>query len=187
MLGRDRRELCVPVVLTPEHHRQPPQRGEVHGLVEGALRNCAVAEEGDRDPVVGSELGRRRRADRYGEAGGDDAVGAEDPDAGVGDVHRAATTAVGAPLLAHQLREHAEGSQPLCQAMPVTAMGRRDHVGRPERPAGADGGGFLADRQVDEARHLPLAVEGGHALLEPSDQQHPAVHLEEIGGRERRP
>ncbi len=49
-----------------------------------------------------------------------------------------------------------------------------------ERPAGTDGGRLLPDRQVDEARHLAVAVELRDALLEPPDEQHPAVHLEEV-------
>ena len=47
-----RRELGVAVVLAPEDDRQLPHRGEVHRLVERALRDRAVAEEGNRDPAV---------------------------------------------------------------------------------------------------------------------------------------
>jgi hypothetical protein len=37
---------------------------------------------------------------------------------------------------------------------------------------------------MDEPRHLTVAVEDGHPLLEASDDEHAAVHLEEVVGRE---
>ena len=52
------RELGVAVVLAEEDDRQLPDRGQVHRLVERALRDRAVAEERDRD------RGRRRAAAR---------------------------------------------------------------------------------------------------------------------------
>ena len=94
VLGRRRGELGVAVVLAEEDHRQLPHGGEVHRLVERALRRRAVAEERHRDAAVGAELGGRRRADRDRHAGGHDPVGAEDPELGIGDVHRAAAAAV---------------------------------------------------------------------------------------------
>ena len=42
----------VEVVLAREHHRQAPERREVHRLVERALRDGAVPEEAHRDPVA---------------------------------------------------------------------------------------------------------------------------------------
>ena len=44
-----------------------------------------------------------------------------------------------------------------------------------------DGRRLLPDREVDEAGDLTVAIEGGHPLFEAPDQQHPAVHLEEVG------
>ena len=40
---------------------------------------------------------------------------------------------------------------------------------------------LLPDREVDEAGDQAVAVEGGHPLLEAADQQHPALHLEQVG------
>ena len=54
--------------------------------------------------------------------------------------------------LRHQLGEHPERVETLREAVAVAAMGRRDHVGRAERPARADGRRLLPDRQVHEAR-----------------------------------
>jgi hypothetical protein len=34
---------------------------------------------------------------------------------------------------------------------------------------------------MDEAGNLAVAVQNGDALLEAADEQHPAVHLEQVG------
>ena len=75
----------------------------------------------------------------------------------------------------------------LREAVAVAAVGRRDHVGRAERPARADGRRLLPDRQVHEARHLAVAVQRRDALLEPADHEHPPMHLEEVGVAEHEP
>ena len=173
-------ELGVAVVLAEEDDRELPHRGQVHGLVERALGHRAVAEERDREGAVAPELGGGGRSDGDREPGGDDAVRAEDADRGVGDVHRSAAPAVRALVLAHQLGEHAEGVEPLRQAVPVAAVGGRDHVVGTERPAGADGRGLLPDRQVHEAGNGLRPVEDGHALLEAADHEHAPVQLEQV-------
>ena len=73
------------------------------------------------------------------------------------------------------------GSRPLARQWPwprwvevMTSVGR-------ERPARADGGRLLPDRQVHEAGDLAVAVQRGHPLLEAADHEHPPVHLEEVG------
>ena len=180
-----RRELGVAVVLAEEDHRQLPHGREVHRFVERALRHRAVAEERHRHAAVGAELRGRRRAHRDRQTGRDDPVGAEDAEVGVGDVHRTAAAAVRARVLAHQLGEHPERVETLGQAVTVAAMGRRDHVGGAQRPTRPDRRRLLPDRQVHEAGHLAVAVERRHPLLEPADQEHPPVHLEEVGVGER--
>ena len=62
----------------------------------------------------------------------------------------------------------------------MAAMRRGDDVSRAERPAGTDGCRFLPDRQMDEAGYLAVAEELRDALLEAPDEQHPAMHLEEL-------
>ena len=37
---------------------------------------------------------------------------------------------------------------------------------------------------MNEPRHLAVAVEGRYPLLETADDEHAAVHLEEVVGRE---
>ena len=181
MLGGGGGELGVPVVLAEEDHRQPPHRGKVEGLVERALRGGTVAEERHRDRVLVAEPGRGRCAHRDGQAGRHDAVGAEDPELRVGDVHRAATAPVGPLVPPHQLGEHPDRVEALGQAVPVTAVGRGDDVAGPQGPAGADGGRFLPDGEVDEAGHQPVAVELGDALLEATDQHHAPLQLHQLG------
>ena len=185
MLGGGRRELGVAVVLAEEDDRQLPDRGEVHRLVERALGHRAVAEEGHRDAAVGPELRRgggarrrsagrrrrcrwRRRCPSFGSA-----MCIEPP-----------RPRLVPCVLAHQLGEHPERVEALGQAVAVAAVGRGDDVVGPQRPARADRRGLLADREVHEAGDLAVAVERGHPLLEPADQQHPAVHLEQVGVRE---
>ena len=163
-------ELGVAVVLAEEDDRQLPHGGEVHRLVERALGHGAVAEERHRDAAVGPQLRRRRRADRDRQAGGHDAVGAEDPEVRVGDVHRAAAAAVGALVLGHQLGEHPERVEALGQAVAVAPVGRGDDVGR----AAAASTRPTADASCPIERctkpgHLAVAVERGHPLLEAAD------------------
>ncbi|GIU86514.1 MAG: hypothetical protein KatS3mg009_1029 [Acidimicrobiia bacterium] len=184
VLGRCGRELGVPVVLAEEDDRQPPDRGEVDRLVERARGDRAVAEERDRDRAVAAQACGPRGTDGDRQACGDDPVRAEDADPGIRDVHRAAAAAVGAVGAREQLGEHRERVESLGEAVPVPAVRRRDHVGRAQRPARADGGRLLADGQVHEAGHLACAVAGCDPLLEPAHDQHPPVHLEEVGAGE---
>ena len=179
-------ELGVPVVLAEEDDRKLPHRGEVHRLVERALCHRAIAEERHHHAVISPQLGRGGGAHRDREAGGHDPVGAEDADPGIGDVHRAAASAIRTRVLRHELGEHPRRVETLRQAVAVPAMRRCDHVGGRERPARTHRGRFLSDGQVHEAGDLAVAVQRGDPLLEPTDQQHPPVHLDEIGLRERR-
>ena len=127
--------------------------------MERALRRGAVTEERDGHRVVAAQPGGVRRAHGDRDPGRDDAVGAEDADRRIGDVHRTASTTVGPSVLGHQLGEHADGIEPLGQAVPVPAVGGGDHVVGPERPARADRRRLLADREVNEARYLAVAVQ----------------------------
>ena len=187
LVGR-RGELGVAVVLAEEDDRQPPHGGEVHRLVERALGHRAVAEERHRDAAVGPQLRRRRRARRRsGRPAATMPLAPKIPRVGSAMCIEPPAAAVGALVLGHQLGEHPERVQALGQAVAVAAVGRGDDVGGPERPAGADGGRLLPDRQVHEAGHLAVAVERGHPLLEPADHQHPPVHLEQVVGGSHRP
>ena len=64
----------------------------------------AVAEEGDADVVAALRARAHADADRMADAGGDDAVGAEQADRAVVEMHGAAAPAAAAVALAEQLR-----------------------------------------------------------------------------------
>ena len=66
----------------------------------------------------------------------------------------------------------------------MAAVGRSDDIDRAQRPTGTHRRRLLPDREVDEARDLPVAIEIGHPLLEAAYQQHPAVHFDEVSRRE---
>ena len=67
----------------------------------------------------------------------------------------------------------ARGEDSPGQRVCVRAVGRGDHVAGLERAAGADGDRLLADREVDEARYLAVAVALLDGLLESPDHEHP--------------
>ena len=85
-------------------------------------------------------------------------------------MHRATSTAIRSLVLTHELREHVERSEALGQAVPVTAMGGRDHVARTKGPARTYGRSLLTCREMDESWNLTVAVEPGHPVLEASNQ-----------------
>ena len=138
--------------------------------MERTLRRCAVSEEPHRDVTVGPKLRCRRRSDGNRQARGHDAVGAEDPEFRVGDVHRAAAAAIRALVLAHELGEHPGRVESFGQTVAVAAVGGGDDVRRPQWPACADRRSLLPDRKVDEAGDLAIAIEIGNPLFEPADQ-----------------
>ena len=180
----------IPVVLAEEDDGELPDGGEIQRLVERALGHRAVTEERDGDAAVRPQLRRRRRAGGDRHTGGDDAGRPEDSERGVGDVHGTATPAVGALLLAHQLREHPGRIEALGQTVPVATMRRGDDVGgasaanTPPRSAVASCPG----REVDETGDLVVGGRGGADLfLEAADHQHPALHLHEVHPQRRTP
>ena len=145
VIDLQRRRGRVEVVLADEHRRRLLHRGEVQPLVEAAVVGGAVAEEGDAD-VVGPALpGAHADADGMADAGSDDAVGAEQPDRAVVEMHGAAAAAADAVRLAEQLGHDAAGIGALGERMAVAAMRRGHPVGRPQMRADADARRFLAD------------------------------------------
>src|SRR6266851_1553145 len=188
--------LEVKVVLADVDDGQLPERGHVHGLVEQALPQRAVAEEAHRDLAALAHLGGERGAGGDARGAAHDGVGAEIAGLGIGDVHRPALAAAVARLLAEQLGEHPAHRGALGQAMAVAAVGARDEVVALERLADADRDRLLADIEMGQAGHLRALVELVHLLLEGADLGHLAVHVQvllqvhpRLGhlGRHRRP
>ena len=148
--------------------------------MERTLGRRPVTEERHDDGVALSQLGRHRGAVGDRKARRNDAVRTEDAQSGVGDVHGSAAASVRSGVLGHEFGEHPLWVETLGQTVAVAAVGRGDHVLAPEWPAGPDGGRLLADGEMHETGNQPIAVEVGHPLFEPSDQQHLAQHLDEI-------
>src|SRR5918911_1122421 len=122
------RVLAVEVVLAGVDHRQLPERGHVHHLVEDALAERAVAEEADGDLLGTAHLRGHRRSGRDARRAADDRVRAEVAILVVGDVHRAALAAAVPGLLAEQLGEHAVDRGALGEAVAVAAVRGGDVV-----------------------------------------------------------
>ena len=150
--------------------------------MEGALVRGALAEEGDRDAPLAKQLAREPGADRERDARPDDGVGTEHAARGIRDVHRSALPAAQARLLGEQLGHHAVDVSPLGEAVAVAAVRGRDVVAIRQRRAHANRHGLLAERGVDEARDLAVAVELGDPRLERADQRHPGVELQQPAG-----
>src|SRR5271170_7829678 len=163
---------AVLIVLANKYYRQLPNRGDVQGLVKGALVVGAVAEEGDRHRPGAALLGAERSADSDRNAAPDDAVRAEIAFAQVGDMHRAAAPVAIAGLSAEEFCIHASDIGAFGDAMTMTAMRRSDVVRIGQGRANADRRRLLANRKmhrtVAEAAHI--GVLGG--FLEAADQMH---------------
>ena len=168
------------VVLAHEDDRQAPDRREVQGLVDEALIDGAVAEEGDRDLPAAPDLRTERRAACDRQAGPDDAVAAEDSELDVGDVHRAAEPAAVAARPAHELGHHAAHVAALRDHVPVTAVVADDVVPGRECRGGADGDRLLPDAAVRGARDDAGGEELRRPLLEPPDEVERAERLAEV-------
>ncbi len=146
--------------------------GEIDRFVETAVVHGAIAEEGDADVIATTHARADPGADRVADAGGNDAIGAEQADRAVVEMHgAAATAATTVPLaekLGHQnLRVHALGER-----MPMAAMGRRDPVGGAQVGADADGRRFLADIEMEETGGLALPAGRLGQLFKPAQQHH---------------
>ena len=144
-----------------------------------ALVDGAIAEEGDGDLVRASLAGGHGGADGEGDAGADDAVGAEHALGHVRDVHGAALALVGAGGALEDLGHHAPDVDALGDAVAVAAVGGGEVVGVGEVGADAGGDGLLADGEVEGAAQGALADLREGAELEVADGHHGGEHLAE--------
>src|SRR5882672_6433410 len=170
--------LAVEIVLADVDDGQLPERGHVHGLVEQALPERAVAEEAHRDLAALAHLGGERGAGGEARGAPHDGVGAEIARLGIGDVHGTALAPAVARLLTEELGEHPAHRGALGQAVAVAAMRARDEVVPLERLADPDRDRLLADIEMGQAGHLRALVELVHLLLEGADLGHLPVHVE---------
>ena len=170
---RERRCCGVKVVLADEHDRRALHGGEIHRLVEPAMIDGAVTEEGDRDVVLAARAGADAGTDGMADPGGDDAVRPEQADASVVEMHGAAAPAAASVALDRRARPSAlRGDTPLAKRVAVPAMRGRDPVGRPEMRAYADSGRLLADVEMQEAGRLALAAGDLRGAFETPQEHH---------------
>ncbi len=162
----------VSVVLADPDHRQLPERGEVHRLVELALGDRAVAEVAHADLIATLVVDGEPDAGGQGKMGADDGVAAEEVHTLVEQMHRAALTLAQAVAAAEQLGHGPAWVAALGQAVTVLAIGRDRIVITSQHRRGAGGNGFLTDGEVEESTDLAQGVRFGRFLLEAADQHH---------------
>ncbi len=152
-------EFGVLVVLTDIDQGQVPEHGDVGGFIPDALVDGAVAEEGHTHLTFALPLDRKSAAGGDPQPAADDAVGAQDAQADIRDVHLAAFAAAITGHLAHHFCHHRVHLPALGDDVPVAAVGAGDGVIRAQRRAHTHRGGFLPVRQVRQTGHPALAVD----------------------------
>src|SRR5262245_5938572 len=173
----DRGAHGVAVVLAQEDHWQLPEGGEIHGFVKLPLRYRAVAEVADDDLVTALILDGEAHAHRDRQVRADDGVTAEEVDALVEEVHRAAFAAREPIAPAVELGHGALGIRALGQAVAVLAIGGDRVVIRPKRGRRADRDRFLADVEMQESADLAEGIRLRGLLLETADEEHVGQEL----------
>jgi hypothetical protein len=175
------------VVHDQEDDRQLPQLGDVQRLVPGADVGGGVAHLADhhlvRALVRDGQPGPRRQR----QLPPDDGVAAHEPSIHVEQVHRAAPAPGDAGLLAEQLRHDPVRVHAAPEDVPVLAVVREHVVALFERRHHADDGRLFAQVQVAVAADLGASVHLAGLLLEPADQDHLAVEVDQLLFRLRPP
>ena len=177
--GLERSRGRIEVVFADKDGRRALDGREIQRFVKGAVVRRAVAEEGDAD-IVGAFLTRAHAdTDGMADAGADDAVGPEEADGPVIEVHGAAAPAADAIGPAEKLGHDATGVRTLGQGMAVTTMGGRDPVGPPQMRTDADRRRLLSDVKVQEAGCLALAAGDLGRRLELAQEHHALEQAEQ--------
>ena len=172
------------VVVADEDDRQPAHAGEVHTLVRVPSGRRAVAEPGDRDAALASDLEGERGPDCDRKHRRQMADHGDEPEVLVGEMDVAILSAGRAVRLAHVVREDPPGLDASDDLDAEVAMEGRTEIVRTHRGRDADRGAFVAAARVEAARDLPLLVEDVASLLEASGQEEIAVDAKEILARE---
>ena len=154
------------------------RRGEVERLVEGALVDRAIAEVAEAAAFAAEVFEAVGEAEAERGLAGDDAVAAPEVLVRREEVHRAALAFRAAGLFAEHFRHalvhaHADG-----EGVAVVAVGGDEVVIRPAERDGADGDGFLADVEVEEAADFAALVVFQAGLLEAADADHLGKQLD---------
>ena len=169
----------VEIVLADEHDGRALDGGELIASWNPAMVDRAVAEKGDGHVVLAARARADAGTDRVADPGGDDAVGPEQPDAAVVEVHGAAAPAATSVALAEELGHQRARRDALGERMAVPAMRGGDPVGWPQMRADADCGRLLADVEMQEARRLALAAGDLRRAFEAPQQHHLLIEAEQ--------
>src|SRR5208282_2790338 len=153
---------------------------QVERLVEGALRERAVAEEAGDDFGAFVVADRERKAAGDGQSAADDRIAAHEAEVLVEEMHRAAAAVRNSGRLAEQLSHHDARLGALGEAVTVLAIGRDDVVLVVESVNRADGDGRLAGVKMAKAGDFAAAVHLGGLFLEAANERHAAVEVEEL-------
>ena len=162
----------VEIVLADEDRWRLLDAGEVQHFVEGAVVRGAIAEKGHADIVAAKLAGAKADARGMSDARADDAIGPEQTDRTVIEMHRAAAAAADAVGTTEQFGHHPSRIGALGQRMAVAAMGRGHPVGRAQMRANAHARRLLSDIQMQETRRFALATGGLRDKLELAQQRH---------------
>src|SRR5215467_2348523 len=168
----DGRTHRVAVVLADEDHGQLPEGGEVERLVELALGHRAVSEVAEHDLVAALVLDGETRSGGQGQVRAHDTVAAQEVDALVEEVHRAALALGKSVPAAEELGHHAPGIGALGDAVAVLAVGRDHVVLRAYHRGGTYRHRLLADVEVEKPADLAQGVHLSGLFLEASEQLH---------------
>ena len=184
---RTRSELREAVVLAHEDERQPPERSQVHGLVEMAGLHGAVAEEDDRDRVLTPQARSQCTSEGDRDIAADDAGRAHEAAGSVDEVHRSAEPSAQPTVTSHQLGHDAIQRRTLRDRVPVRAVARVHGIGVAQLRADRRGDTFLSHAEVDQAVDLACAREHADAFLEQPDPPHRREQALRLLAAERRP
>ena len=153
--------------------------------MEGTLIGRAIAEETGAHLVGAPHLGRQAGAGGDTLSRANDAVGAQNADVGIGDVHGAALALAVAGLLGPQLSHHILQVSALGDAVAVSPVGAGNVVIVPQIGACGGGNGFLTDIQVGKAGDLHLCQQPVGFCFKDTDPLHPQVDRLELFVRDR--
>ena len=181
----------ITVVLDDENAGKVPERGEIVGLVHGALVDGAIAHERHGRAFVALIFYAVSEAHSEGDLAADDAVAAPVIALGRKEMHRAAfafgATGDFAVELGHEgLGVHADGD-----GVTVVAVGGDDVVMFAHERTATDGDGLLAVIKMEEAADVGPAggvlagVGAVAALFEAADAHHLAEEFDLLGRGQR--
>src|SRR5919197_279516 len=171
------RRFRILIVLADKDHWQIPYRGEIESLVKGSRVSPTIAEKTHGDLIGAPHLEGEGRARGDRDARADDAIGPQDAQLQVGDMHRPALPLAVARLLAVELRHHAVEAGALGDDIAMAAMRAGDIIVGAEMGAHPRRHRLLADRDMQKTGEPPLLKQLHDPLLERPDADHRLIQF----------